>query len=89
MEKTAMKNNADWRHLLKEMLAETDLVALRQKADDLETALYFHGQELRSNPEADAERKALADASQTLLKIRTEKLGYPLNAKFLSDNRGR
>ena len=89
MEKTAMKNNSDWRHLLQEMLAETDPAALRKKADDLETALYFHGQELRSNPEGEAGRKALADASQTLLKIRMEKLGYPLDAKFLHGNRTR
>lgn len=84
-----MKNDADWRHLLQEMLAETDPTALREKANDLETALYFRGQELQSNPEAEAERKALADASQTLLKVRREKLGYPLDAKFLDGNPAR
>jgi hypothetical protein len=81
-----MKNNADWRHLLQEMLAEIDPTALRQKADALETALYFCSQELQSNPDGEAERKALAGPSHTLLKIRIEKLGFPLDAKFLNGN---
>jgi hypothetical protein len=84
-----MKNNTVWRHLLQEMLTETDPTALRQKASDLETALYLRGQELRWSPEGEPERKALADAGHALLQVMTEKLGFPLDAKFLNDNRAR
>jgi hypothetical protein len=81
-----MKDAMDWQRLLQELLAEANPIALRSKADDLETALYFRGQELHANADGDAERKALHEAGHTLLKIRVEKLGFPLDPKILRED---
>jgi hypothetical protein len=70
-------NGTDWPRLLQEVLAETDLQSLRKKADALEAALYFRSQELQKNPGVPGEQEAMKRASQTLLCLRVERLGYP------------
>ncbi len=79
-----MANKTDWQGLLQELSAQTDPVILRQKAEELETAIFLRSTELNGSSDAAEERNALNEASYTLLRTRVEKLGFPLDAKFLS-----
>jgi hypothetical protein len=80
-----MKDNKpdDWKRLLAEVMAETDKTRLTEKAYQLEGALFYRCQEAPS----DAERQAIKGACDTLLRIRIEKLGFPLDAALLSSAR--
>jgi hypothetical protein len=75
--------NADWNRVLQELLAATDKDKIKSKADELESLLYDRGQTLRNDSEAETERQAVKEAAQTLLNIRVEKLGYPLDPSIL------
>jgi hypothetical protein len=75
---------SDWRRLLDEMVTETDRTKLEEKAVELENALFLRGQELPVDGEAKRERLEMNEAADKLLRIRVEKLGFPLDPKFLS-----
>jgi hypothetical protein len=66
------KKEADWQELLEQLLAETDRTALREKADQLESAIFFRTKELESGGDGYAERQAMRDASNILLQTRSE-----------------
>ncbi len=74
---------ADWRRLLDECLAENDKNSLHQKANALEEALFVRLQELSSDESAETEKSAMKEATWKLLRIRAEKLGFPMDRKFL------
>ncbi len=75
--------NADWNRVLQELLAATDKDKIKSKANELESLLFDRGQTLRSDAEAETERQSMKEAAKTLLKIRVEKLGYPLDPNIL------
>jgi hypothetical protein len=75
--------NSDWRRLLQEVLTETDKAKLEKKAEELENALFVRGQELPPDGAAEEERQDMNAATQKLLRIKVEKLGFPLDVKFL------
>lgn len=75
----------DWPRLLQELLGEIDdPEVLGKKANDLEAALFFRSQDLEngsvhSSPE---EREAMKKAARQLLKIRVDKLGFPIGPQL-------
>ena len=75
------QSQLQWECLLQDLLREQDKEKLRQKADDLEEAIFFRFQELNGRPDA-AETAKLKEATQTLLQIRIEKLGFPTSRSF-------
>ncbi len=75
---------AEWQRLLEQVVAETDKEKLALLANELESAIFFRCQELECGDDADAERQAIKEATMTLLKIRVDKLGFPLDPKILS-----
>jgi hypothetical protein len=80
--------NAEWNRVLQELLAATDKDNIKSKADDLESLLFDRGQTLRTDGEAETERQSMKEAAKTLLKIRVEKLGYPLDPGILGRTGG-
>jgi hypothetical protein len=78
-------SSADWQKLLQQLLAETDKAKLKETADELEAALFVRSQALQSSPDGHAERKAIQDATNVLLKARAEKLGFPIDPKLLDN----
>ena len=77
------KSSANWERLFDEVMAETDKEKLRKKAEELENAIFVRGQELQSDGGTDAERQGLNEAIQRLLKVRVEKLDFPLDPELL------
>jgi hypothetical protein len=69
----------DWPRLLAETLAETDPDELGIKATDLETALFLRGQEVGKDGTSQEEYESMQDAIRQLLRIRIEKLGFPIS----------
>jgi hypothetical protein len=78
-------DSARWQQLLQELLAETDKAELKEKADQLEGAIFARRQALKSSSDGHAERKAIQDATKILLKTRVEQLGFPLDMDLLRD----
>jgi hypothetical protein len=78
-------NRSDWKPLLQRTVDETDKVKLRKLADELESAIFMRCQELQCGDDEEAERQAIKEATRTLLQIRVDKLGFPLDPKILSD----
>jgi hypothetical protein len=83
----------DWQRLLHEVLAETDLEVLRTKADDLEMALFLRKQEIGRDEDLPLgpreEWHAMNDATRQLLRVRVEKLGFPMEATLFEVLQGR
>ena len=75
---------ADWQRLLQQVVAEADKDKLTLLANELESAIFLRCQELECGDEAEAERQAIKEATTTLLKVRVEKLDFPLDPKILS-----
>jgi hypothetical protein len=69
----------DWRALFHAVQNETDTEKLKKKVEDLEAAVFFRFQE---NPDP-AEAEELTKAVESLLKIKVEKLGYPIDSSLL------
>ena len=80
-----MNNNegSDWKRLLEELLVATDKSEIEVKSDELENVLFLRAQELHRNGGTEVERQALKEAAQQLLKVRVEKLGFPLDPNRL------
>jgi hypothetical protein len=74
---------SDWQSLLADVLAETDKAKLETKAEELENAIFLRSQELHSNGGTEVERQGMKVAIHKLLKVKVEKLGFPIDAKFL------
>jgi hypothetical protein len=75
--------NTDWKQLVQDLLVENDKEKIKTKAFELENALFARGQELPINGKAGGERQEMRDASRKLLQVKIEKLGFPIDPKFL------
>jgi hypothetical protein len=82
-------NGSTWKRLLDELLAETDKKKLESLAQQLENALFLRSQELEAgNGSSDVERQAIKVAIDKLLRVKVEKLGFPMDLKFLGRTGG-
>ena len=68
----------DWRRLFEAVQSEADPEKLRKRVDDLEAAIFFRFQEKPDQAEAEELKKAV----QSGLKIKVEKLGYPIDSSL-------
>ena len=66
-----------WQELYQAALLETDPEKLRAVVADLEEALFERGQALYKNNSDDAEHLAIGIATESLLHMKTERLGWP------------
>jgi hypothetical protein len=66
-----------WEQPLREAQSETDLEKVEEKCSAAESAMWNRMRELDNSPADNAEREAMKQAAQELLKIRSEKLGWP------------
>jgi len=66
-----------WEVLYEAASLETDREKLTELVAAVEEALVTRGQELAHDPDRAEERNAMVQASENLLAIKTEKLGYP------------
>jgi hypothetical protein len=67
----------DWQPQLEAALLEVDPNKVRKHVQAAEAAIYFRLQSLASSSDSHAERKAIAEALQSIRTIQTEKLNYP------------
>ncbi len=72
-----MTLNSAWEKLLREAQTETDLEIVTEKAASAEGAMWYRVQELNASPDGHLELEAIQRGCQELLKIRTERLGWP------------
>ena len=70
-------SKARWQQLYEQIRAENDPEKLVTLIGAVEEALVSRGQELGRSPNHSAERNAMAQASEELLAIKTEKLSWP------------
>jgi hypothetical protein len=83
------ETNSDWKRLLDELLAETDKKKLETLAQQLENALFLRSQELEAgNGSTDVERQSIKVAIDKLLRVKVEKLGFPMDREFLGRTGG-
>jgi hypothetical protein len=66
-----------WQGPLRDAQQEDDPAKAREKVDQAETAIFFRGKELRNAPDGQAEREAMQRGIEELLRIKSEKLGWP------------
>jgi hypothetical protein len=81
-------SSTKWKQLLDEVMKETDKAILEKKTLEIETALVLRSQQLHSHGGTEAERNAIKAATRSLLKIKIEKLGFPMDSEFLSGSAG-
>jgi hypothetical protein len=72
----------DWKQLLDEIMSETDKKTIEKKTFELETALVLRSQQIHSDGGTAAERTAIKDATNKLLRVKVEKLGYPIRPEI-------
>jgi hypothetical protein len=68
---------SSWRELYQAALVESDKEKLTQLVMAVEEAMFLRAQGLSDSKVDDKERTLMADATQKLLIIKTEKLGWP------------
>ncbi len=69
----------DWRMRHRDLQAETDPEKLREKAMQLEAAIFERCQQLDGHAGDDSERESLKKAIAQLRKVQVEKLGFPVS----------
>jgi hypothetical protein len=77
------ESRTEWKQLLDEVLAETDHAKIELKAQELENALFIRTQEMHEYGGTDVERESIKVAIQKLLRVKVEKLGYPMDHDLL------
>ncbi len=75
--------DSQWRNILQDLLKETDNARMVARANDLEESIITRLQELGPADSSATERSEIRDATRTLLKIRAEKLGFPVDPALL------
>lgn len=70
-------NNLTWKKILQEALVETNSDKLKVKVAEAEATIFQRLQSLGQGPETLEERRALQDASNTLLSLKREVLKFP------------
>jgi hypothetical protein len=83
------ETRTEWKQLLEEVLTETDIATIEKKAQELENVLFIRAQEIHMWGGTDEERQGMKDATNKLLRVKIEKLGYPIDPKFLSGGTAR
>jgi hypothetical protein len=68
---------SSWRELYQAALVESDKEKLTQLVMAVEEAMFLRAQGLSDSKVDDKERTLMANATQKLLIIKTEKLGWP------------
>jgi hypothetical protein len=68
---------SSWEELFKSTLIETDLEKLTVLAGATEAAIVRRRRELTNIQGSDQERAAMVTAAEAILKIKTDKLGWP------------
>jgi hypothetical protein len=66
-----------WQRLYEQAAAETDREKLTDIINRIEGAMIARAEEIAHSPNHSEERNAIAQASENLLIIKTEKLGWP------------
>jgi hypothetical protein len=66
-----------WEGPLTEALAETDMKRLAEKVSAAEDAIFQRSRDIAPAADAEDERQAIQIALRDLLRIKTEKLGWP------------
>lgn len=66
-----------WQDLYHSCISETDPEKLQELVFELEDAIFLRLRELSTEPHLSDESLALKQAAQTLLELKTEKLGWP------------
>ena len=77
------ESRTEWKQLLEELLAETDKAKMELKSQKLENAIFIRSQEIHMWGATEVERESIKDAIRKLLKLKVEKLGYPIDPNFL------
>jgi hypothetical protein len=70
-------NYPEWQKPYKAALAELDLKTLSSLVAATETAMFLRLKALAASSDGPQERQAIADASQALLMIKSDKLKFP------------
>jgi hypothetical protein len=73
---------ADWRALYESAMSENNSDVLRTLIYEAESAVQSRQKELRKEPAASPERKELADAATALVRLKSEKLRWPVQGRF-------
>lgn len=68
---------SSWQELYQAALVESDKEKLTQLVMAIEEAMFLRAQGLSDSKVDDKERTLMGDATQKLLTIKTEKLGWP------------
>jgi hypothetical protein len=78
------EKGSDWKRLLDEVMAETDKQKLEGLTQQLENALFQRSQKLEAGDgSTEVERQAIKAAIAKLLRVKVEKLGFPMDRKLL------
>jgi hypothetical protein len=81
---TEGESSKNWKELLDDVMAETDKEKLEGLAQQLENALFLRSQELEAGDgSTEVERQAIKVAIDKLLRVKVEKLGFPMDPKLL------
>jgi hypothetical protein len=81
---TEGESSKNWKELLDEVMAEADKEKLEGLAQQLENALFLRSQELEAGSgSTEGERLAIKAAIDKLLRVKVEKLGFPMDPKLL------
>jgi len=81
---TEGESSKNWKELLDEVMAEADKEKLEGLAQQLENALFLRSQELEAGDgSTEVERQAIKVAIDKLLRVKVEKLGFPMDPKLL------
>jgi hypothetical protein len=74
-----------WQKPLQDAVNEPDLQKLPEKLSAAESAIFIRMQELATSPDGDRKSEAIREAYKQLLKIQTQRLGWPATDGMLSD----
>jgi hypothetical protein len=66
-----------WREPFEKAVKETDLQRLGELVVQAEAAIYKRFEKLRNSPDCDEERSAIKAASDQLLALKVNRLGWP------------
>ena len=73
---------ADWKELLNASLRETDVTRLKHAVEALESAMFTRCLELEPSSDGEAERSEIRQAAKSLLQLKVENLGFPVNSSI-------
>ena len=72
-----LPNPSPWKQCYQSVLNEHDPAKVEDKVFVAEAAIFLRYQELSRKPDHEAEDEEMKQASEKLLRLRTERLGWP------------